>query len=243
MTDKNGWVERGDQRMTSDIELWESLLDVVTYGGTEIYGVRGKNLRWRVVAKYRPHKEKPATRPEALDWLVANIDEWPEGGGKGYSSIKGWCWHLLRSDNNGEWKLFFDGMPNNNCFSISQSDWLAAQSKSDSPGWGGEGLPPVGTECEFHWGDDDWEIGHIEYLSEQTVVITLTDGAENSYTTGEVKFRPLKSEAERSRETAIDELSDLIESSDADGYNYGGLAAVIYDAGWRKLEDGHDSNG
>lgn len=101
-------------------------------------------------------------------------------------------------------------------------------------------------------GKKNWIKGEVVFSSPWVVVwefcISKDSGIKAQMSVGgsmvgNRAFRHIKSEAERRRETAIDELRDLIESSDADGYNYGGLAAVIYDAGWRKLEDGHDSNG
>ncbi len=188
---------------------------------------------------------KPASRDEALQWLVANVDEWPMDRKINYSAPAGWYWHWLGSDPCGEWKLFSAVY-----FSIGQSDWLAAQSKSEAPVWNGEGLPPVGLQCICTPHNSTWGFpavsdytGHV--LAYDADYFWWHDGSVIRITsrTDKVDFMPIKSEAERRRESAIDELRDLIESSDADGYNYGGLAAVIYDAGWRKLEDGHDSNG
>ncbi len=180
----------------------------------------------------------PVSREEALDWLVANVDEWPKAK-ENPASPDGWSWAWSTPSPDAINKVVLWCFHNDFPGYITREHWLAAQSKIDTPVWDGNGLPSVGTECEYAWGDDDWEIGHIEYLSEQTVVITHTDGAEDSFTTGDVKFRPIKSEAEQRRDDAIAELNTI--GSKAGSFSE--LLAAIYDAGWRKLEDSHDSNG
>ena len=94
--------------------------------------------------------------------------------------------------------------------------------------WNGEGLPPVGCECEFmkHTLDTvpNWRRGIIKYVSEYTVVIieALSPGEFVAHPRT-CNFRPLRTEAER----AIDEMVRL------SGVSIG-AAKILYDAGYRK---------
>jgi hypothetical protein len=67
--------------------------------------------------------------------------------------------------------------------------------------WNGEGLPPVGCECERSWACDEWQRCKILFTSNQLVVIKLKEsGREDSYNIGDVIFRPIRSEADKKRE-------------------------------------------
>lgn len=86
------------------------------------------------------------------------------------------------------------------------------RSKQDAPVWNGEGLPPVGTECEFYKHSfPTWAKGLIKYASDYTVVI------QQAGHVGEIighpvnfEFRPIHTEAERKREEAITKITDAI---------------------------------
>ena len=78
--------------------------------------------------------------------------------------------------------------------------------------WNGEGLPPVGCECEWHdRNTKSWIPVKVLYSSEWVVVIrgmaTNGDivelGVEVYGDTDRCKFRPIRTEAERKREDAI----------------------------------------
>jgi hypothetical protein len=77
-----------------------------------------------------------------------------------------------------------------------------------APVWNGEGLPPVGCECEFmkHTLDaiPNWRRGIIKYVSEYTVVIVeaLSPGEFVAHPRT-CDFRPIRSEAERKRDAII----------------------------------------
>lgn len=77
-----------------------------------------------------------------------------------------------------------------------------------APVWSGEGLPPVGCECEFmkHTLDaiPNWRRGIIKYVSEYTVVIVevLSPGEFVAHPRT-CDFRPVRTEAERKRGEAV----------------------------------------
>jgi len=106
--------------------------------------------------------------------------------------------------------------------------------------WGGEGLPPVGTVCEWHGansdGPDGWvytESKVIAYTEDNLFVVMRKDGCwpvvERVDNCG---FRPIKTPeqiAAEERETAIMQMQrDTCTSTCYD------IFADLYDAGYRK---------
>jgi len=85
---------------------------------------------------------------------------------------------------------------------------IAAQ----QPSWNGEGLPPVGVNCEYKWQNDRWRTGKVCYLSKHTLLMMeIFDGeeSESAYGIDDVTFRPIRTEADRKRGEAIDALISL----------------------------------
>lgn len=97
-------------------------------------------------------------------------------------------------------------------------------------GWDGTGLPPVGVNCEIIFKDDtlpEWFSFVATFIGTNNIV-ALVGMREVVYKKSEllrpeVKFRPLRTEAER----AIDEMVRL------SGVSIG-AAKILYDAGYRK---------
>lgn len=91
---------------------------------------------------------------------------------------------------------------------VTREQYEAALAESKRVAWNGEGLPPVGCECE--WEDKTgWFPVKIKYLSEWVIVFSgLTmdgeevDIAKNLYA-DDVKFRPIRSEEERKRDESL----------------------------------------
>lgn len=80
-----------------------------------------------------------------------------------------------------------------------------------APVWNGEGLPPVGCECEIKFIHDtppaEWFSFKLIGVHEEIVIITL-DGENtwrhiSTFSPDKVTFRPIRSEAERKREEAV----------------------------------------
>ena len=101
--------------------------------------------------------------------------------------------------------------------SISRSEYEVAIAASQKPAWNGEGVPPVGCECE--WQDKNikqWQPVKVVYASEWVTVVReinkergddLVEVAiENYGDDSRLKFRPLRTEAERKRDAAIEEM-------------------------------------
>lgn len=86
------------------------------------------------------------------------------------------------------------------------------------PAWNGEGLPPVGCECEREV-PRGWSRCRINYVSSSLIVYQMLDsGNEYASTLSAFKFRTIRNEAERKREVEVDELIDAITLSLADIY-------------------------
>lgn len=76
--------------------------------------------------------------------------------------------------------------------------------------WSGEGQPPVGVECEYSWAGEPWASGVIRYISKHTIIIETqadsTGDTECAYHPTDIKLRPLRTEADRKRDEAIEEM-------------------------------------
>lgn len=112
---------------------------------------------------------------------------------------------------------------------ITRDLYESTLSASQKPAWDGEGLPPVGMRCEivdpdgvlmYGQGESGEVISHVE----NTAVIRM------SYGLGcfEARFlRPLRTEAERKRDAAIEAMQR--EADDGDNWIYS-EHEIIYDA-------------
>lgn len=111
---------------------------------------------------------------------------------------------------------------------------LAASQKVE---WSGDGLPPVGCECE--WQDKNtkqWEPVKVVYASEWVTVIREINkekgddlveiAIENYGDDARLKFRPLSSEADKKRDAACRVISDIIDENRDFQFD----AKKIYDA-------------
>lgn len=100
--------------------------------------------------------------------------------------------------------------------------------------WPGEGLPPVGIVCEMlsHGEHTEWIevkiLAHAKICGEDHAVFQYEDHVGTSDNRGAC-FRPIQSDEERALELVLSEIEAL--------YAEGGPAA-IYDAGYRKVQDG-----
>lgn len=128
------------------------------------------------------------------------------------SSLPGVSWGL-----NGGGYYAFRG-PND---SITYQQYEAALAASKTE-WDGEGLPPVGCECE--WQDKNtklWFPVVIAYSSEWVTVVRelkplkVGDAVEcciNNFGEEErLHFRPIRSEADKKRDEAIESMASLID--------------------------------
>lgn len=105
-----------------------------------------------------------------------------------------------------------------------------------APVWNGEGLPPVGVECEYSWAGEPWASGVIRYISKHTIIIETqadsTGDTECAYHPTDIKLRPFRTEADRKRDEAVQALCNAgggIGRVDEES-GYGSCWFDIYDA-------------
>lgn len=80
-----------------------------------------------------------------------------------------------------------------------------------APFWNGEGLPPVGVDCECSWCGDEWQPCKILFASNQIVVVKLKEsGMDDAYNIGDVTFRPIRSEADKKRDDRASAIDGFI---------------------------------
>lgn len=117
-----------------------------------------------------------------------------------------------------------------NC--VTREQYEAAVAALQQEAWNGEGLPTVGTECE--WQDKNtkqWQSVTVVYASEWVIVIrdhgldAVELGIDIFGDEERKKFRPIRTEAECQREAVIDTLANLCHRGDP-----GDDAQSIYDA-------------
>jgi hypothetical protein len=104
---------------------------------------------------------------------------------------------------------------------------------ASNPEWNGEGLPPVGTECEYSLNAGrTWFKCKIDYVLGTQGLIMLADVYEGGQFVGfaeydgKLKFRPIRSEADKKKEAAIFAIAEVCRSSASNGHS----AELIYDA-------------
>lgn len=105
-----------------------------------------------------------------------------------------------------------------------------------APVWSGEGLPPVGCECEYSLnGGKTWCNCKIDYIVGTQGVVMLCDTFEgvqyvqfSSYGNA-LKFRPIRSEADRKRDDICDKIYGAMTNAKRKD-NRSDMAEEIYDA-------------
>lgn len=111
---------------------------------------------------------------------------------------------------------------------IDRDEYEAALAASQQPAWSGEGLPPVGIECEWlASGDHDWMRVKVLAYHEDEVWLQPLNGAQ-SFTVGNPDdFRTMRTEAELRREETIAVLKQLYPQlvGNLAGYLYNDIAA------------------
>nr|DAI64959.1 MAG TPA: hypothetical protein [Caudoviricetes sp.] len=134
---------------------------------------------------------------------------WPEGAVKIHQDYDGETWAWLNHDS--VEPLFTLGQVATNARKfgeyekcenmVTRAQYESALATSQNPAWNGDGLPPVGVECEYSWAGEPWASGVIRYISKHTIIVEIqadsTGDTECAYHPTDIKFRPLRTEAER----------------------------------------------
>lgn len=100
--------------------------------------------------------------------------------------------------------------------------------------WNGEGLPPVGTECEYRFSNVNYNVDFsmgtvIAYGRREVFMLHNSSGNEFIRPINDIEFRPVQNE----REKAISEMKKSVT-------NYNNTSVIhaieqLYDAGYRKV--------
>lgn len=106
---------------------------------------------------------------------------------------------------------------------VTREQYEAALAASKRLEWNGEGLPPVGCECEIKR-VADWMPVTIKFISDYHTIFTTFGGTEDCYQTTSLQFRPIRPEADRKRDEAVGAMLNA--------QSYGGqdVYCDIYDA-------------
>lgn len=116
---------------------------------------------------------------------------------------------------------------------------IAERRPITEPEWNGEGLPPVGVECEFQAALGDWVAIRITAHGEDSMLMKQVGKDNEQYISKDRKFRPMRSADEIahiiSRSKECDKIFGILSSVEREG-NRSDMAEALYDAGYRKLE-------
>lgn len=124
---------------------------------------------------------------------------------------------------------------------VTRAQWQAsvdALNEPDTVEWKGEGLPPVGTVCE--WKEKtgfSWVKATVLFMSESSVVMRREDGFEWQMLTKRTVFRPIRTPqqiAAEERETELNRMVATVSMLDKGWARK--VCAGLYDAGYRKFE-------
>lgn len=159
-----------------------------------------------------------------IDLLVQELPKrggWPEGAENIEQNVQG---RLFNASMPGKPYLFdgasFEIVENWRYDFVTLEQYEAALAASQKVEWDGNGLPPVGCECE--WLDKNtqkWFPVLIKYQSSWVIVIQeIKDGEEDPVELSidvltdkeHCKFRPIRSEADKKRDEAIAKITDAI---------------------------------
>ena len=121
---------------------------------------------------------------------------------------------------------------------ITRDQYESALAASQKPAWNGDGLPPVGCECEWRDTNVGWLPVTIKYISEQIVVMAsptnlcgvreLTEIAKDIIC-DKPQFRPLRTEADKKREAICDAIYGALTRAERE-HNRSDEAEAVYDA-------------
>lgn len=178
-----------------------------------------------------------------IDLLVQELPKrggWPDGAVEAGFLCSNTTLYFI--DANGdcpsEWCIEMDSEVEDNDIEISKDQYESALTASQKPAWNGEGLPPVGCECEYRDNNGEWYPVTIKYASDQLVVIygiTKILGVEQGTEIAKdiiidkPQFRPLRTESERKHEAVLESICAVLEMV-AQDYKREGEAKLIYEA-------------
>lgn len=122
-----------------------------------------------------------------------------------------------------------DADTNVDCHMIRRDSYESALAESQKPEWNGEGLPPAGVECEARLrccNDAEWFFFRCVGV-DCGVAFGWAGKEAATLGKGSYEFRPLRTEAERKRDAAVEAMQR--EADEGDNWIYSEYE-IIYDA-------------
>lgn len=177
-----------------------------------------------------------------IDLLVQELPKrggWPKGVIKIHQDYDGDTWAWLNHDD-AERLFTLDQIATNarkfgkseKCENmVTRDQYESALAESQKPAWNGEGLPPVGCECESKlFSQVDWNKFKVVAACDGHVFGFWGNGVSTALDSKMWEFRPLRTEAERKRDAAAEAIDwympEFIPDTPNDYYH----AKKIYDA-------------
>ena len=183
-----------------------------------------------------------------IDLLVQELPKrggWPEGAVEAGFLCSNTTLYFV--DANGdcpsEWRIEMDSEVEDNDIEISEEQYESALAVSQNPAWNGEGLPPVGAKVEFFinpkfgyrnaWipdaGTEMEVVAHKTTTDGNDVAVCYWDdsGAGRSCCFVPESLKPLRTESERKRDSAVEAMQR--EADEGDNWIYSEYE-IIYDA-------------
>lgn len=113
---------------------------------------------------------------------------------------------------------------------VTHSQYESALAASKKPAWNGEGLPPAGCECESkQFSQVDWNKFKVVAVCDGHVFGFWGGGVSTALDSKMWQFRPLRTQAEKKRDAAIEKIKELLMFDYGDDPRVND-ATFIYDA-------------
>ena len=116
------------------------------------------------------------------------------------------------------------------CQMIRRDSYESALAASQKPAWSGEGLPPVGCECEYISNGMSW--GKVKVIGFDGEKIVIRPSGEIYYAitpSDKDTFIPFRTESERKHEAVLESICAVLEMV-AQDYKREDEAKIIYEA-------------
>lgn len=109
-----------------------------------------------------------------------------------------------------------DADTNVDCHMIRRDSYESALTESQKPTWSGEGLPPVGCECECHVDEGVIHCIVVGYDFDGKAVVMRNVPARKYFSiqANSGRIKPLRTEAERKRDAAIEAIQREVDEGD-----------------------------
>ena len=191
-----------------------------------------------------------------IDWSKApeGATHYVEGSGAPWEKRDGDVWYFFRERYHDWVRLSGVDMHGDRRIEVSKLTIIERPTSDPTP-WQGEGLPPVGTVCEFHGlypKDDEWHkdlepgtqvtvIAHYDNAGTLVAAFTFGQPGINMAVDCAVEgwFRPIKSAEQIAAEERIDAVNKMCRQFmlvSQPEVPWRDLFNQMYDAGYRKVE-------